>query len=316
MNRSDVFVGIDVSKATLEVATYPDIQVRTFSNSQADVSAFLDHLKAHAPILVVLESTGGLEAWITGVLFDAGLPVVVVNPRQVRDFAKATGRLAKTDAIDAVVLAHFAGVIRPQIRPLPSLQARELSDLTTRRRQIVEMITAENNRKATVCARIRKEIQVHITFLEKRLKGLDEDLSKLIRSTPIWAEKDTLLQSAPGVGDVLSCNLLASLPELGTLNHKKIAALVGVAPLNRDSGKFRGKRTIWGGRAEVRRVLYMGALVATRHNPVIKAFYLRLLQAGKPKKVALTACMRKLLTILNAMLKNRTAWQSNYALSA
>ena len=316
MNRSEVFIGIDVCKAQLDVGSYPDAQGWAFSNDESGISALVDHLKGQAPTLVVVEATGGLETLLTGALCEASVPVVVVNPRQVRDFAKSTGRLAKTDTLDAFVLAHFAAAIRPSVRPLPSQEARELSGLMARRRQTVEMITAENNRLSTACSRVGREIKAHIAWLEKRLKGLDDDLSKLIRSTPIWREKDNLLQSAPGVGDVLSCSLLASLPELGTLNRKKIAALVGVAPLNRDSGKFKGKRSVWGGRAEVRRVLYMGTLVATRHNPVIKAFYQRLLQAGKPKKVALTACMRKLLTILNAMLKNRTAWQSNYAFSA
>ena len=316
MDRSEVFIGIDVCKARLDVSRYPDGQRWTFSNDELEIATLIDQFKTQAPALVVLEATGGLEIPLSGALCEAGFPVVVVNPRQVRDFAKSTGRLAKTDTIDAAVLAHFASAIRPEVRPLPSAQARELSGLISRRRQMVEMITAEHNRLATSCGRVSREIQAHITWLEKRLKGLNDDLSKLIRSTPIWAEKDNLLQSAPGVGDVLSGSLLANLPELGTLNRKKIAALVGVAPLNRDSGKLRGKRTVWGGRAEVRRVLYMGTLVATRHNPVIKAFYQRLLQAGKPKKVALTACMRKLLTILNAMLKNRTAWQSNYAFSA
>ena len=316
MSRSDVFVGIDVSKANLDVATYPDVQEKTFSNDQAGISALLDHLKAQAPTLIVLEATGGLEVSVAGALCNVGFPVVVINPRQARDFAKATGQLAKTDAIDAGVLAHFAAVIRPAVRPLPCQEARELSALIARRRQIVEMVAAENNRLATVCGRVKVEVKAHIAWLIKRLKRLDADLSKLIRQSPIWREKDDLLQSVPGIGDVVSCCLLANLPELGKLSHKKIAALVGVAPLNRDSGRFKGKRTVWGGRAQVRCVLYMGALVATRYNPVIKTFYQRLLQAGKPKKVALTACMRKLLIILNAMLKNRTAWQSNYAFSA
>ena len=315
MNCSDVFVGIDVSKANLDVVTYPDIQVKTFSNDQAQMSILLDHLKAQAPTLIVLEATGGLEVSVAGALYDAGLPVVVINPRQVRDFARATGKLAKTDAIDARVLAHFAAAIRPSVRPLPCQEARELSALIARRRQIVEMVTAENNRLATVSGRVKVEVKAHIAWLIKRLKRLDADLSKLIRQSPIWREKDDLLQSVPGIGNVVSGCLLANLPELGKLSHKKIAALVGVAPLCKDSGKLKGRRIVWGGRADVRRVLYMGTLVATKHNPVIKAFYQRLLQAGKPKKLALTACMRKMLTILNAMLKNRTAWQSNYAFS-
>lgn len=316
MNRSEVFIGIDVCKARLDVSRYPDGQRWALCHDELGIAALTDQLKTQAPALVVLEATGGLETPLTGALCEAGVPVVVVNPRQVRDFAKATGRLAKTDAIDAAVLAHFAGVIRPEVRPLPSPQARELSDLIARRRQIVEMITAEHNRTATVCGRVKVEVKAHIAWLIKRLKRLDADLSKLIRQSPIWREKDDLLQSVPGIGNVVSCCLLANLPELGKLSHKKIAALVGVAPLCKDSGKFKGKRCVWGGRADVRRVLYMGTLVATQYNPVIKAFYQRLLQTGKPKKVALTACMRKLLTILNAMLKNRTAWQPNYAFSA
>lgn len=316
MNRSEMFIGIDVSKDRLDTASYPVVQGWTFSNDQKGMSALIDQLKPQAVTLVVLEATGGLEMPLVGALSEAGLPVVVVNPRQVRDFAKATGRLAKTDAIDAAILAHFAGVIRPPLRPLPCGQARELSELTTRRRQIIDMLTAENNRLPTVSGRVKAQIKAHIAWLEKRLKAIDEDLSKVIRESPIWRQKDNLLQSVPGVGDVVSCCLLANLPELGRLNRKQIAALVGVAPLNRDSGKYKGKRRIWGGRADIRSVLYMGTLVASQHNPVIKAFYDRLCQAGKPKKVALTACMRKLLTILNAMVRNQTMWQANHAFSA
>jgi transposase len=316
MNRSEMFIGIDVSKDRLDTASYPVVQGWTFSNDQKGMSALIDQLKVQTPTRVVLEATGGLEIPVVGALSEAGLPVVVVNPRQVRDFAKATGRLAKTDAIDAAILAHFAGVIRPSLRPLPCGQARELSELTTRRRQIIDMLTAENNRLGTVSGHVKAQIKAHIAWLEKRLKAIDDDLSKVIRESPIWREKDNLLQSVPGVGDVVSCCLLANLPELGRLNRKQIAALVGVAPLNRDSGKYKGKRRIWGGRADVRSVLYMGALVASQHNPVIKAFYDRLCQAGKPKKVALTACMRKLLTILNAMVRNQTMWQANHAFSA
>ena len=316
MSRSDVFVGIDVSKAALDVATYPDVEGTCFANDPEGICALVDHLKAQAPSRIVLEATGGLEASVAGMLFEAGLPVVVVNARQVRDFARAVGRLAKTDAIDAGVIAHFAGAIKPAVRPLPDQQAKELSALVVRRGQVIEIITAENNRLATTRGHLKAQVQAHIAWLNECLERLDDDLSEQVRSSPIWREKDNLLQSVPGIGNVVSCCLLAHLPELGRLNRKKIAALVGVAPLNRDSGKFKGRRCVWGGRADVRRVLYMGTLVATRYNPVIKAFYQRLLQAGKPKKLALTACMRKLLTILNAMLKNRTAWQSNYAFSA
>lgn len=316
MSRSDVFVGIDVSKGSLDVATYPGIEVTCFANVPEGINALVAHLKVQGPTRVVLEATGGLEAEVAGMLFDAGLPVVVVNARQVRDFARAVGKLAKTDAIDAGVIAHFASAVKPSVRPLPDQQAKELSGLVTRRRQVVEMIGAETNRLATTGGQLKAQVQAHITWLNECLRRLDKDLSEQVRSSPIWCEKDNLLQSVPGVGDALSCCLLAHLPELGKLSHKKIAALVGVAPFNRDSGKFKGRRCVWGGRADVRRVLYMGTLVATRHNPAIQKFYQRLLQAGKPKKLALTACMRKMLTILNAMLKNRTAWQPNYAFSS
>jgi transposase len=234
--------------------------------------------------------------------------VVVVNPRQVRDFARARGLLAKTDALDAQVLAHFAEVLRPQPRPLPDTEARALAALLTRRRQLVEMLTAEKNRLGSASASIRKSLRAHITWLERELQHTDTDLTHAIQQSPVWREKEELLRSVPGVGPVLTSTLLANLPELGTLTHKQIAALVGVAPFNRDSGTLRGKRTVWGGRAQVRAVLYMNAVVAARFNPVIRAFYHRLCRAGKAKKVALTACMRKLLVILNAMLKHRTPW--------
>jgi transposase len=237
------------------------------------------------------------------------VPVVVVNPRQVRDFAKATGKLAKTDALDAQTLAHFAEVIRPELRPLPDEQTQALAAILARRRQLVEMLTAEKNRLASARTSVRKSLRTHITWLERELSHTDRDLAHAIRESPVWREKEELLQSAPGVGPVVTSTLLANLPELGTLTGKQIAALIGVAPFNRDSGTLRGTRTVWGGRAQVRAVLYMGTLVATRFNPVIRAFYQRLCAAGKPKKVALTACMRKLLIILNAMLKHRTPWR-------
>ncbi len=246
---------------------------------------------------------------VVGALAAAGLPVVVINPRQVRDFAKATGRLAKTDAIDAQVLAQFAEAVRPTVRPMPDAHTQALAALMTRRRQVLDMLTAETNRLGSAPRRIRREIQTHIRWLERQVAKLDDELRQAIHSSPVWREKDDLLQSMPGVGPVLATTLLASVPELGTLNRRQIAALVGVAPVNRDSGTLRGKRMVWGGRAAVRAVLYMGALVAARHNPVLKAFYQRLRQAGKTSKVALTACMRKLLTMLNAMLKHRTPWR-------
>jgi len=259
--------------------------------------------------LVVLEATGGMEIPLAGALTAAGIALSIVNPRQVRDYARAMGRLAKTDRLDAEVLACFAEAVRPQPRPLPDAVSAELAALMGRRRQLIEMLSAEKNRLGVAARRVRRNIQVHIDWLERQLSHLDKDLADLIQSSPIWREKDSLLQSVPGVGPVLSSTLLAHLPELGALSRRQIAALVGVAPLNRDSGTLQGKRTVWGGRAVIRQVLYMSALIATRFNPVIRAFYQRLCEAGKAKKVALTACMRKLLTILNAMVKHKTPWR-------
>src|SRR5213594_4811446 len=309
MMRTQVFVGIDVSKAQLDVAFRPEGRV-SVPNDEAGCAQVLERLRAVPPTLVVLEATGGLEIPLTGVLAAAGVPVVVVNPRQVRDFAKATGRLAKTDTLDAQTLAHFAEVMRPELRPLPDEQTQALAALLTRRRQLVEMLTAEKHRLSLAPRPVRNSVRAHITWLERELTHTDTDLAQTIRQSPVWREKEDLLRSVPGVGPVLTTTLLANLPELGTLTGKQIAALVGVAPLNRDSGTLRGKRTVWGGRAQVRAVLYMGALVAARYNPVIRAFYHRLCAAGKAKKVALTACMRKLLTILNAMMKHRTPWRA------
>lgn len=263
-----------------------------------------------APTLVVLEATGGLETFLVGELAGAQLPVVVVNPRQVRDFAKAVGKLAKTDALDAQVLAHFGEATKPDLRPLPDDSTRELQALLARRSQVVEMVTAEKNRCRTATQRLQPQIQEHIRYMEKQLKELEQGLSELLSSSPVWRTKEKLLGSVPGVGPVLTVTLLAGLPELGLLNRREIAALVGVAPFNRDSGTLRGKRTVWGGRSSVRATLYMATLAATRYNSVMRAFYQRLLEAGKPKKVALTACMRKLLTILNAMLKHNRSWNS------
>lgn len=312
MTSPPVFVGIDVSKAQLDIALRPEggFQVH---HTEAGIAQLLDRLHQVAPALIVLEATGGLEVPLTSALAAAGLPVVVVNPRQIRDFAKASGKLAKTDTLDAQLLAHFAAVMRPAPRPLPDDQAHALAALLTRRRQLIEMLVAEKNRLAGARPAIRKSLQAHITWLEHALAQTDTELTQAIRQSPVWREKENLLRSAPGVGPVLSTTLLANLPELGTLTRHQIAALVGVAPLNRDSGTLRGKRTVWGGRAHVRTALYMGTLVATRFNPVIKAFYQRLCAAGKAKKVALTACMRKLLTILNAMLKHRTPWHPEMA---
>lgn len=314
MSDHSLNVGIDVSKATLDVAVRPTGQYWPVPHTDAGVHDLVVQLTRLRPSLVVLEATGGLETHLTGALAGAGLAVVVVNPRQVRDFAKATGKLAKTDAIDAHVLAHFAEAVHPTPRPLPDAQTRAIAALMARRRQLVAMLVAEKNRLRSASAPLRRRIQPHIVWLQRELKDLDKDLSDTLRQSPLWREQDQLLQSVPGVGPVLSLTLLAQLPELGTLNRKQIAALVGVAPLNRDSGTLRGKRTVWGGRATVRAALYMGALVATRWNSTLRIFYQRLCDKGKPKKVALTACMHKLLTILNAILKSRTPWQPNHAL--
>jgi transposase len=303
-----VFVGIDVSLTRLDIALRPGAS-SSHPHDESAIAAVVEHLRVLSPTLIVLEATGGMEIPLTSALATAGLPVVVVNPRQVRDFAKASGRLAKTDALDAQVLAQFAEVMRPQPRLLPDAETRALAALLTRRRQLVEMLTAEKNRLLSAASPIRKRVRAHISWLERELDRTNTELSEAIRHSPVWREKDDLLQSVPGVGPVLTSTLLASLPELGTLTNKQIAALVGVAPLNRDSGTLRGRRTVWGGRAQVRAVLYMGAMVAARFNPVIRVFYQRLQRAGKTKKVALTACMRKLLTILNAMLKHRTPWR-------
>jgi transposase len=261
------------------------------------------------PTLIVLEATGGYQRAVVAALAAAGLPVAVVNPRQARDFAKATGQLAKTDALDARALAHFAEAVRPTPRPLPDAQADELRALLARRRQLVAMRTAEQNRLGNAPPRLQTDIQAHITWLNTRLAALDDNLDTTLRASPVWREREDLLRSVPGIGPVCTRTLLLDLPELGTLSRQRLAALVGVAPLNRDSGTLRGSRTIWGGRAHVRATLYMSALVAVRYNPVLKTFDNRLRAAGKAAKVALTACMRKLLTILNTMLKYHTPWQ-------
>ena len=293
------FMGIDVAKAQLDIAVRPSGERWAVPNNTDGVATLVEQVQALHPTLIVLEATGGLERAATAALATAGLPVVVVNPRQARDFALAIGQLAKTDALDARALAHFADVIRPTPRPLPDAQTQELRALLGRRQQLIVMRTAEQNRLAGTSGRLQTDIEAHITWLNERLATLDDDIETLLRASPLWRENDDLLQSAPGIGPVCARTLLLELPELGTLNRRQIAALVGVAPLNRDSGTLRGRRTIWGGRAHVRTVLYMGTLVATRYNPRIKAFYERLLAAGKVKKVALTACMHKFLTILS-----------------
>ena len=309
MSPANVYVGIDVAKGWLDVAQRPGGEAWRVSSDETGVAALVERLKGVRPTLVVLEATGGLQIPAVAALAAAGLRTVVVNPRQVRQFAGATGRLAKTDAIDAQVLAQFGEAVRPEVRPLPDAATQELSALVNRRRQLIEMLTAEKNRLRLATEKVRPNIEAHIRWLEGELLDLEGGLGDVIRSSPVWRERDNLLRSVPGVGPVLASVLLADLPELGRLNRKEVAALVGVAPLNRDSGLFRGRRTVWGGRSQVRAALYMAALVATRFNPAIRAFYERLVAAGKPKKVALTACMRKLLTMLNAMVRDETSWQ-------
>src|SRR5262245_34946100 len=311
VRMSDVpcFIGIDVAKAQLDIALRPSGERWAVPNDTSGVAMLVEQVQALHPTLIVLEATGGLERIATAALATAGLPVVVVNPRQTRDCARATGQLAKTDALDARALAHFADVLRPTPRPLPDAQTQELRALLGRRQPLIGMRTAEQNRLAGTRGRLTQDIEAHMAWLNTRLATLDDDLETMLRASPLWRANDDLLQRVPGMGPVCARTLLLALPELGTLTRQQIAALVGVAPLNHDSGTLRGRRTIWGGRAHVRTVLYMGTLVATRFNPRIKAFYERLLAAGKVKKVALTACMRKFLTILNAMLKHRTPWQ-------
>jgi transposase len=309
--RNDTFVGIDVSSSWLDVATRPASQQRRFANDPAGISEIISWLAELEPGCVVMEATGGLEVPLAAALSTADIGVAVINPRQVRDFAKATGRLAKTDAIDAEVLAHFALAVRPEVRPLPDEQARHLSALVARRRQVIGMITAETNRLKRAASAVRGRIDAHIAFLRSELADIDGQLAQAIKNTPVWREQDNLLRSVPGIGQATIVSLLSELPELGKLNRKQIAALAGVAPINKDSGTHRAKRSVWGGRRRLRSAIYMATLVATRHNPVISAFYERLLDAGKPKKVALVACMRKLLTILNCMLRDGTSWDEH-----
>jgi transposase len=313
---SPVFVGIDVAKAQLDIALRPTGTRWAVTNDDAGIASLIPRLQELAPQLIVLEATGSYQRAVVAALAAAGLPVAVVNPRQARDFAKATGQLAKTDALDARALAHFAEAVRPMPRPLPDAQANELRALLARRRQLVAMRTAEQNRLGSAPPRLQPDIQAHITWLNTRLTTLDDDLDTTLRASPVWRECEELLRSVPGIGPVCARTLLLDLPELGTLSRQRLAALVGVAPLNRDSGTLRGSRTTWGGRAHVRATLYMSTLVAVRYNPVLKAFYERLRATGKAAKVALTACMRKLLTILNAMVKHQTPWQPREVPSA
>lgn len=304
------FLGIDVAKAHLDLADRAG-SLERLPNTEAGIAALVARLADRRPTLIVVESTGGLETPLVVALAAAGLPVAVVNPRQVRDFARATGRLAKTDALDAAALAHFAEAIRPEVRPIPDEQARALAALIGRRRQLVEMRVAERNRLHTAStAAVRTDLEAHIHYLSGQIEGLDRQLGEAIQASPAWKAKDELLRSIPGIGPVASRTLLATMPELGALDRGKVAALVGLAPMNRDSGVMRGRRTIIGGRAEARSVLYMATLSAVRYNPALKAFYGRLRAAGKRAKVALTAAARKLLTIADAILRTGRPWQA------
>jgi len=301
-------VGIDISKKRLDVAVLPANEQWAVANGEPEREELAARLKMHKPGLVVVEATGGLEMPVVAILAAAELPVVVANPRQVRDFAKAKGRLAKTDKIDARLLAEFGHAIEPEVRPLKDAEAQELDALITRRRQLVEMLVQEKNRLSGAPRRLQRDIKEHIEELQRRLARLNVDIGNAVKSHPLWREQDSLLRSVPGVGTVLSTTVLAELQEIGKLDRRKIAALIGVAPFNRDSGMMRGRRSIWGGRAQVRTVLYMATFSAIRFNPVLRAFFDRLRAAGKPYKVALTASMRKLLTILNAMVRDRRPW--------
>lgn len=306
---TECFVGIDVSKDTLDIGVYPTQESLRVPNDQNGLDELIQRLQPIAPQLIVFEATGGYETLAVSSLAVAGLPVVVVNARQIRDFAKSIGQLAKTDAIDAGVIARFASAVRPELRAVKDTRTQELTGLVSRRRQIVEMIVAETNRIRAASRRTRRDIQVHINWLQKRLDQIDAEIKHDIQNGPLWHTTDQILQSTPGVGPTTSAILISCVPELGQLNRKKIASLIGVAPLNRDSGRFKGRRMIWGGRAQVRSVLYMSTLSAIRFNPIIRQFYQRLREAGKCAKVAIVACMRKLLIILNAMVRNQTKWR-------
>lgn len=311
--RAEIFVGMDISKAWLDVAVHEQEATFRARNNEEGIADLVKRLKRLKPTLIVLEPTGGFEKLVLAELTQVHLPAVVVNAKRVRDFARAIGRLAKTDELDARVLAHFAAAVRPAVRNLPSEEEAQLTALLTRRKQVLNMLTMEKNRLVTVRAKMRTDIETHIQWLSNSLKDLDTEIEDFVESTSLWKEKDALLQSVPGVGPITSATLLGMLPELGQLNRQEIAALVGVAPVNKDSGKTHGRRQVYGGRADVRSVLYMAALAAKKFNPVIRTFYERLIQHGKEKKVALTACMRKLLVILNAMMHSRQSWRSHFA---
>ena len=310
MDKAPTFVGIDVAKRRLDVHLRPSGEGFAIDYGEEEVTALIERLVALEPTLVVLEATGGMEVRLAAALAAAGLPVAVVNPRQVRSFARAVSRLAKTDRLDAKAIAHFAEAVRPPVRPLPDEATRHLGALVARRRQLLEMLVAERNRRQAAEPALHERIDAHLRWLEEALAEIERDLDGAVRDSPIWRAKEQLLRSVPGVGPVSARTLLAELPELGSLTRRQAAALVGVAPFSRDSGKMRGRRTVWGGRAPLRACLYMAAVAAARgSNPVIASFYRRLRLAGKPAKLALTACMRKLVVTLNAMLRTNTAWK-------
>lgn len=305
-----IFVGIDVAKDRLDVHVQPSGEAFSVSRDDAGLADLVRRLQTLGATLIALEATGGYEVVVAATLAAAALPVAVINPRQIRDFARATGRLAKTDALDAQAIAGFAAAVRPAARAVADAQARVLGELVARRRQLVEMLGAEHNRRRLIeQPTLKRRLDAHIRWLERALRELEDDIDTTVRSSPLWRATEDLLRSVPGIGPITAHTLIADLPELGQLDRRKIAALVGVAPINRDSGTLRGRRMIAGGRASVRHVLYMATLAAIRHNPVIAAFYQRFVTAGRPGKLALTAAMRKLLVILNAILRDQRPWQ-------
>ena len=310
----EMFVGLDVSKDAVDVHVQPTGERFVAGVDEAALATVVQRLSALSPTLVVLEATGGYEIPVAAALATAGLPVTVVNPRQIRDFARATGQLAKTDALDARVIARFAEAVQPAVRPLPTAQAQALSELVARRRQVVDMLGAELNRQRQARdTQVQHRIARHVAWLRRALAELDRDIAQVIRSRPLWRDKGNVLTSMPGIGDITAHALIADLPELGQLDRRRIAALVGIAPFNRDSGQWRGRRMIAGGRPAVRRALYMATIVAIQHNPAIAACYHRLVSVGRPKKVAIIAAMRKLLTTLNAMLRDQRPWHPRIA---
>ncbi len=315
MSEQERWIGIDVSKARLDVADSSEARPWGVANDEDGITALVADLRTRKPRLVVLEATGGHERAVTAALAAADIPVAVINPRQVREFAKATGQLAKSDALDARLLALFAERVQPPVRPLPDVVAQDIAALLARRRQLLQMRTAEHNRRPSLPSRLRPGLDAHVRWLSQQVAEVDRDLDQTLRNSPLWREKEELLRSIPGIGPVVARTLLGDLPELGTLTRCEVAALAGVAPLNADSGSHQGKRRTWGGRATVRAGLYMAAVVASQHNPVIRPLYRRLCDQGKPVKVALVACMRKLLTLANAILRDGVPFSAETPLS-